>query len=118
MSRPTSIIVILSVVAVTSLIVAGYFYNENSRLRIDPQAAAKSEVQEIVTKVGQLVVLPDGEEPTLATVADPEQLRDQPFFARAKKGDKVLVYNIAKKAILYDPIQNKILEIAPITSEN
>jgi len=108
--------IILLAITIMSLIVAGYFYNENSRLRVDPQVAAKNELQELMFKVGKLVVLPEGEEPTLATVADPEQLKDQPFFARAKKGDKVLVYNKAQKAILYDPVLNKIVEIAPITN--
>ena len=108
--------IILLAIAITSLIVAGYFYTEVGRLRADPQAAANNELQEIVAKVGKLFVLPEGEEPTLATVADPEQLKDQPFFVRAKKGDKVLVYNKAQKAILYDPVLNKIIEVAPITS--
>ena len=120
MGRPSKIIIILLTVTVTSLAVAGYFYSEIGRLRNNPQVAAvllaNTELQTVVAKVGKLVVLPEGEQPTLATVADPEQLKGQPFFARAKKGDKVLVYNKAQKAILYDPVLNKIIEVAPITS--
>lgn len=116
MNRPSNITIILSTITVTSLIVTGYFYTELERLRTSPQVLASNELQAIVAKVGRLVVLPDNEAPTLATIADPEQLKDQPFFARAKKGDKVLVYNQAKKAILYDPVQDKIIEIAPITN--
>ena len=108
--------IILLVIAVMSLIVAGYFYADLRRLRADPQILADSELQEVMAKVGKLVVLPEDEQPTLATVADPEQLKNQPFFARAKKGDKVLVYNKAQKAILYDPVLNKIVEIAPIAA--
>ena len=116
MNRLSKIIIILSAVTVMSLIVAGYFYAEVGRLRSDPQLVAKGELQELIIKVGRLVVLPEGEEPTLATVADPELLKDQPFFANAKAGDKVLVYNQAQKAILYDPVADKIIEIAPITN--
>lgn len=108
--------IILLAITITSLAVAGYFYNEIGRLRASPQTSSSNELREIVTKVGKLYVLPEGEEPTLATVADPEQLKGQPFFERAKKGDKVLVYNKAQKAILYDPILNKIVEVAPITN--
>jgi hypothetical protein len=32
----------------------------------------------------------------------------------AKKGDKVLIYTNAKKAILYDPELNKIVNVAPL----
>ncbi|MEK7622053.1 MAG: hypothetical protein AAB415_02645 [Patescibacteria group bacterium] len=116
MTRPSQIIIILSTITITSLVVTGYFYTELERLRTNPQILANNELQDIVVKVGQLIVLPDNEQPTLMTIADPEQLRDQPFFARAKTGDKVLVYNQAAKAILYDPVGNKIVEVAPITN--
>ena len=107
----------LVIIAVAGVMSAIYYYTEAERLKTNPQAVTTAdELKEVVTKVGRLVVLPEGEEPTLATVADPELLKDQPFFARAKKGDKVLVYNVAGKAILYDPIQDKIVEIAPITN--
>ena len=108
----------LIIVTVASVMTAVYYYQEVRRLTADPQVAATNELAEIVTKVGRLVVLPEGEEPTLATVADPELLKDQPFFARAKKGDKVLIYNQAQRALLYDPVADKIVEIAPITSGN
>ena len=108
----------LIVVAAVSVMTAIYYYTEAGRLKADPEATTADELKEVVAKVGRLVVLPEGEEPTLATVADPELLKDQPFFARAKKGDKVLVYNSAGKAILYDPVADKIVEIAPITNNN
>lgn len=112
------LILLLIIVAVASVMTAAYYYTEANRLKTNPQATTAEELKEVVIKVGRLVVLPEGEEPTLATVADPELLKDQPFFARAKKGDKVLVYNGAGKAILYDPVQDKIIEIAPITNNN
>ena len=82
--------------------------NEN-----DPQR----EVQELIEEVGRIIVLPNDEEPTVATVTDPEKLRDQVFFANAKAGDKVLIYTKARKAYLYDPIAGKLIEVAPITTQ-
>ena len=118
MNRPVNLILVI--VTAASLVVAGYFYTEMNRIKANPQAVmatvAANELKEVMAKVGRLVVLPADEEPTLATVADPEKLKDQPFFTNAKTGDKVLVYNKAQKAILYDPVQDKIIEIAPITS--
>jgi hypothetical protein len=50
----------------------------------------------------------------VATVSDPEILKNKNFFIDAKKGDKVLIYYSARKAILYDPVVKKIVNIAPV----
>ena len=93
---------------------AYYFYNRFTESRQNPQKFAQEESRQLIARVGQLIVLPAGEEPTIATVNDPERLKDQPFFAQAKKGDRVFIYTNARKAILYDPTANKIIEVAPI----
>lgn len=82
-----------------------------------PKAApldGQSEIEALVAKVGQLIVLPAEEVPTVATITDPKLLKDQAFFANAQTGNKVLIYAQARKAILYDPLQHKIVEVAPI----
>lgn len=99
------------------LIFAGatvYFYNQYSNLKQNPAAEAQEEVAKLVEQVSKLIVLPQGEQPTVATVTDVEKLADQPFFANAKNGHKVLIYTGAKKAILFDPLAQKIIEVAPI----
>lgn len=106
-------ILVLAVVAFGGA--AYYFYSQLNQVKQDPQKAAQEETKELVAKVSKLIVLPEGEEPTVATVTDPEKLKDQPFFANAKVGDKVLIYSNAKKAVLYDPVSNRIVEVAPIT---
>lgn len=93
---------------------AGYFYNELNEVKKNPNKTAQDETAATIAAVGKLIVLPSGEQPTLATVTEPEKLKDQPFFASAQKGDKVLIYTNAKKAILYNPTNNKIVEVAPI----
>ena len=50
-------------------------------------------------------------------ILNPDLLKNQAFFANAQKGDIVLIYANAKKAILYDPVGNKIVDTAPISSE-
>lgn len=85
-----------------------------AELKQDPQKVAQQETQALLDRVGNLIVLPEGETPTIATVSDPEKLKNQPFFAKAKVGDKVLIYTNARKAILYDPVADRILEVAPI----
>lgn len=80
----------------------------------NPNIAASEETKAILDKVGRHIVLPLDEQPTIATISDKEKLKDQPFFAKAKNGDKVLIYNLARKAILFDPVADKIIDVAPI----
>ena len=88
-------------------------YRKTQKLLKDPTQAAKEETQLIVGKLSKLMELPN-EEPTIATVLDKEKLKDQPFFAKAENGDKVIVFNKAMKAILYRPSSNKVIDFAPI----
>lgn len=82
---------------------------------LDSQSpSASNDSDKILASVRSLILLPEGEVPTIATVTDLEKLKDQPFFAKAKIGDKVIMYPKAKKAYLYDSEANKILEVAPI----
>lgn len=102
------------------LVLAGasiYFYAQyqsTKNLLQNPNQAATSEAQALVAQVGKLIELPANESPTIATVSDKTKLVDQPFFQNAQNGDKVLIYTQAKKAILYRPSINKIIEVAPI----
>ncbi len=89
---------------------------ENKRLS-NPEESAKQETQKLKDSVAALVDLPTGEEPTIATVTDLNKLKNQPFFAKAQNGDKVLIYAKAKKAILYRPSTNKVIEFSTITSD-
>jgi cell division protein FtsN len=107
------IVAVLLLVAVGSSV---YFYMKLNEATADPSIKAKEDLQEVIEKVSRIMVLPDDEEPTLATVSDPEKLTDQPFFKRAEKGDKVLLYSQSKKAILYSVSKDKILEVAPFSA--
>lgn len=106
--------VIIFIVAVAP---SYYFYNKyqkTQKMIQNPGLGLQEEARAIAEKVGKLIVLPAGEEPTVITVADVEKLKSQPFFANAKNGDKVLVFQKARKAILYDPVAGKIIEVGPL----
>ena len=116
--------ILIGSVALVVLIISGSFgflyykytsaQAEASRLRELANAGTTEEVDSLVTIVGKLMELPSGENPTVATIKDKEKLTDQPFFARAENGDRVLIYAQAKKAILYRPDTNKIIEVSVI----
>lgn len=106
--------VVFIVIFIFSLIGNIYSWNKINVLQQDPAEINRKEIQDVVARVSKLMVLPSDEIPTLATVSDPEKLKNQAFFNNAQIGDKVLVYSKAQKAILYNPSENKIVEVAPI----
>jgi len=118
-NKPRIFSIKVLVLIIIFLAIAGsafYFYNQNKKtltLLNNPSQATEKETKELTDKVGKLITLPD-EKPTLITVMDKEKVKDQPFFSKAENGDKVLVYTAAKKAILYRPSTNKIVEVGPV----
>ena len=69
----------------------------------------------IIAAVSKLTTLPQGETPTVVTVANLDPLKDQPIFKNAKVGDTLLIFTKAKKAILYRQSENKIIVSATLT---
>ena len=118
-----SLPVLIGIVAIIGLGLGGFYYvkyqdaqKEIQTIKTDPtttQKAAAEQAKQLVRKVGKLIALPS-ETPTVATITDVSKLKDQPFFANAKNGDKVLIYTQAKKAILYRESENKIIDVAPV----
>ncbi len=85
-------------------------------LNANPQAIIQKQTDAIINAVGQLMTLPTGETPTVATVSDANAAKQQSaFFDNAQNGDKVLMYVKAGEAILYRPSTNKIVLVAPLT---
>lgn len=117
--KPQVVLVIL--IIVISIGAAAYFQNQYARtqkelqsLKADPTAIKQKEIKAVKSSVAALVALPEGEEPTIATIVDVEKLKSQPFFAKASNGDKLLIYPKAGKAYLYDPRANKLIDVAPV----
>lgn len=71
--------------------------------------------ESVIAALGRITELPQGETPQVSTVTEVESLKDQPFFKDAEVGDKVVVFNVAKKAYIYRPSTRKIISIAPLT---
>ena len=104
---------VVLVVALISVAITVFMWVNRNR-NINNIVTESVEVDDLVAQISKFLVLPTDEKPTVATVSDPSVLKDQPFFTLAKKGYKVLIYTNAKKAILYDPVSKKIVEVAPI----
>lgn len=104
---------ILIIAAALSLFFFIKTQSDQANLKNNPQALTKKQTEEIVSKVGKLVILPQGETPTVATITDPQKFKNQPFFAQALKDDQILIYASAKEAILYRPSRNIVINMAP-----
>jgi len=110
--------IFLIIAGILVVLLAGaaiYFFIKYQGIKKNPNQVAQAEVNRIVKLVGQLISLPNDESPTLATIKDKDQLKDQPFFANAQNGDVILIYTKAKKAIVYREKGNKIINVGPIS---
>jgi hypothetical protein len=83
-----------------------------SSLNSGSNTSSGDDTAKTLEKVKMHLVLPS-EEPKIVPLVNVEILKkDQPFFALAKDGDKLIIYN--KKVILYDPVIDRIVDIAQI----
>ena len=104
-----------------------YFYNQYQKMYAEYQKTQailgkssedlteKELNSEVINRVSKLIELPE-EVPTIASVTDKTKLQDA-FFARAQNGDKVLIFQNSKKAIIYRESANKIIEVGSINVE-
>lgn len=109
------------IIALVALIAIILFIRSQKQLNdvrksLETVQAPENQMRELVEKVGKFMILPTNEEPTIATVSDLAKLQGQPFFAKAQLGDKVLIYKQDKKAILYRPSTNQLIEVAPLNN--
>ena len=102
--------IIFMLILITALVAAGYFYWQYQSLSGNKD---EKEIKRIVAEIGKVMMLPE-EQPTLATVTDKEKLVGQRFFMNCQNGDKLLIFPLASKAILYRPAKKLIIEVASV----
>lgn len=75
----------------------------------------EEQVDEVIVRVREHIVLPEGEEPLVATIINVEELRaEQAFYQNAENGDILLLFGQAGKAIIYSPKKDKLINVGPI----
>lgn len=112
------LVLFVLVIALAGYAGAYYYYTQYTKTKIvldNPQVASQNEVKTVTDQLSKIYELPKGEEPTVATVLDKEKLKDQPFFAKAENGDKVIIYTKSQLAILFRVSANKIINVSPVS---
>ncbi len=97
------------ILAVLLLIIPAIFFISKIQKKEDPNLLI-----DIKNKVSKHIVLPNDEDPALATITDINKI-STPFLKQAENGDKMLVYQNAKKVILYRPSIDRIIDVGPVS---
>lgn len=79
-----------------------------------PDKAFDYDEKMILEALEKHLVLPANEHPTVATIANADELREQPFFTGARTGQVVIIYIKAKRVILYDPEIDRVVDMAAL----
>lgn len=122
MARTLGLLIVIGLVALVVVVDmkrrAAEYQLEQLSIQMDKNGGGNQEqnkeaAQEVISKVRLLYALPEGVEPTVATIVDVNLLRERnAFYNKAKNGDHLIITN--DRAILYDPIQNVIIDVVPV----
>lgn len=107
---------VILVLLLLGFIFAVIFYISSSRIQemSNDKVNTAADVSALVAKVSKLMVLP-ATTPNVFVIQDPDSLsKSQTFFIGAKKGDRLLVYPEARKAIIYSIDRNIIINSGPV----
>lgn len=102
------------IIIVVLIVAGGAFYWFG--LRKSAEAPMPKEVKVLLEKLQKHIILPTDEDPQISIIDDPVQAtKDQPFVTGSQKGDLLIVYIKARKAIVYSPSRDIIINVGPIS---
>lgn len=126
--RSGKLVFFLLIVLLLAIVAFGWSFNNYRKYKnqviylstsAGQQELVKKEMDVLLEKIGRHIMLPVDEQPTVATILDPEILiKDQPFYKGSQKGDKILIYVKAQKAIVYNETRDIIVNVGPVYLEN
>lgn len=73
-----------------------------------------NDVNGIKQQISKHYLLPSDEEPALATVTDKAKISSD-FLKKADNGDKVLIYQTNRIAIIYRPSIDRVIAVGPVS---
>jgi len=109
-------IVITTILLVGLAFATGYYFLAYTNLKISVENEQNPNTP-LLEKLAKLVILPKGEEPSIATVSDVSKLKEQTFFKNAQNGDSIVAYPNAQIAILYRSSSDLVVWMGPIVDK-
>ncbi len=107
-SQTNTLVALLAI----AFVVGGSAYlvaQKQQRYSQGPQDSS-AQVRQLTATVGTLIALPS-EEPRVTVVADTAELHKQSYFADVAEGDRVLIFDASRKAIIYNPTEHRIVKV-------
>ncbi len=119
--RKKKIIALGTTIFVTFMFLAGFvgyvIYRDNQKLQKENAADHRKRVLLALSKV---MILPENETPDVLLIREKnETLKRIPVLRKAKTGYEIIIYpRYHKKAIIFDPKSNRIVDMLPINNLN
>ncbi len=113
--------IILIVLLIASLVFGGYYFREYNELKSQSTKTTEQLNQELVDRASKVYELPQDETPEVAIVAkDPKEFTEEEkqslgAFKNLEKGDAILLYKKAGRAIQYRDRTNKVIDAVSYT---
>lgn len=112
--KKISLIFILLILVLGGGGVYYYFFKSPAK-----QPVTSAEVASVLKKLERHIILPTDEQPEIGRIDDPiEAVKNQPFVTGAQKGDLLIVYVKARRAIVYSPSRDIIVNVGPISFDS
>ena len=75
----------------------------------------EAQIADLITAVRRHIILPEDEEPLVATIVNVDELiAEQPFYLGASNGDILMIYGSVAKALIYDPRADRLVNVGPV----
>ena len=118
-SKNKQVLGIAAVLILVVVVVLGVIFFAGGGGGSDDGQLSEAELATLLSQVGSHMILPEGEEPAVATIVDAAALiAEQPFYNGAQDGDRVIIYTQAQRAIIYSPERDIIVNVGPIVVDD
>jgi hypothetical protein len=124
--RPVFVKLLIAVIIIALVAALAWTYTEYEKARDqiatlekiqNPDLLSDEEMDALLAKVEAHILLPEDEEPLIATILDVESLKaDQPFYKNAENEDQLLLYE--DRAIIYSPKKDKVINVGPVNIQS
>lgn len=112
--RVITVLIILGLAGAT-----GFYYKKYNDLKnSSPEKIQEAQNKSIIDEVAKVYALPGDETPVVGKVSDKEAIKKQyPVLDSVENGDYLLIYQKAKKAVLYRPSTKQVIKEIPVSVE-